>query len=106
MGYLMMGAKMQEFSTFFSSAKMITSYIFNLESMNIFRTPNNATEFFLLALPFIVTARFIIVNMFFAILYRAYHITKSAANRYNLNDLETLHRDNGLTINEFFSLSL
>lgn len=81
MGYFLLGSKNRDFCTIYGASIQITSYIYNMDSMAVFRSLNSVTDFFLLALPCIITARFIIVNLFFAILYRGYYVTKKVMEK-------------------------
>ena len=70
MGYFIMGADTKEFSTFFSSLVQFTNYIFNITNMPLYRGEDRIVEFFIMILPYILTVRFIIINIFFSITYR------------------------------------
>jgi hypothetical protein len=49
---------------------MFTNYIFNITNMPVFRGDARIVEFFIMILPYILTVRFIIINIFFSITYR------------------------------------
>lgn len=76
MGHFILGAEYYEFSTFFQSLVQFTNYIFNINNMPIYREDGRFVEFFIMILPYILTVRFIIINIFLSITYRGYYLTK------------------------------
>jgi hypothetical protein len=84
----------------------LTDLIINLSDIKTFRGIDNATEFLIMVVPFVLVIRFILVNIFYAIVYRAYLVTKQSADKQNQQDQSSHQESSTLTIGEFFKLSI
>lgn len=79
-----------------------TDYIFSIPNMAVYRKGDRALEFFMMILPYILTVRFIIVNIFFAITLRGYLLTKNKTDAENNETKINI----SLTAKEFLFLSI
>lgn len=70
--------------------------------MAVYRKGDRALEFFMMILPYILTVRFIIVNIFFAITLRGYLLTKNKTDAENNETKINI----SLTAKEFLFLSI
>lgn len=103
MGHLLLGTEMVEFSTFYSSLVQFTDYILKIPNMGVFRNDDRTLEFFLMIFPYILTVRFIIINIFFSIALRGYLLSRKSADEAE-KDIKT--QSVSLTPYEFLILSI
>ena len=102
MGHLLLGTQYRNFDTFFGSLVEFTDYIFSIPNMAVYRKNDRALEFFMMILPYVLTVRFIIVNIFFAVTLRGYLLTKKKADAENNETKISI----SLTAKEFVLLSI
>ncbi|CAD8161174.1 unnamed protein product [Paramecium pentaurelia] len=103
MAHLVLGTDLIQYSTFFGTIVKMLDFISKIDDIQFFRLDDRTLEFYLMILPYTITVRFIIMNMFFAITLRGYLLSKEKQAEEQLNQKS---HPLSLTSQEFVMLSI
>lgn len=76
-GFLLLGKIHHKFNTFPNAARTLFEYLTHIDDIAFFMEESSMLAFFTLLLPFFLSVKLVLINMFFSIIYRAYEKSKS-----------------------------
>lgn len=98
-GYLLIGKFHEKFHTFPNAMRTLFEYLSSIDDIDYFMEESSLMPFLTLLLPFFLSVKLVILNMFFSIIYRAYEKTKKEGEKQKDEEFS-------LGFKEFWTLSL
>ncbi|CAD8081957.1 unnamed protein product [Paramecium sonneborni] len=103
MAHLVLGTDLIQYSTFFGTIVKMFDFISKIDDISFFRLDDRTLEFYVMIIPYTITVRFIIMNMFLAITLRGYLLSKEKQAEEQQNQKS---HPLSLTTQEFIMLSI
>ncbi|CAD8080526.1 unnamed protein product [Paramecium sonneborni] len=103
MAHLVLGTDLIQYSTFFGTIVKMLDFISKIDDIQFFRLDDRTLEFYVMIIPYTITVRFIIMNMFLAITLRGYLLSKEKQAEEQSNQKTN---SLSLTTKEFIMLSI
>ena len=92
-GYLLLGKIHPKFNSFQNSVRTLFEYLSHIDDINFFMQDNYMMAFLTLLVPFFLSVKLVIINMFFSIIYRAYEKSKIEGEKEIIEEVKISFKD-------------
>ena len=92
-GYLLLGKLHPKYHTFANSVRTLFEYLSHIDDIEFFMQQSSMLGFFTLLVPFFLSVKLVIINMFFSIIYRAYEKSKNEGEKQVKEEVQLTFRE-------------